>query len=332
MNHLVIRDSSLNGWEYGMLRSFEGAIVRETGADIFEIPGHEFLSGHLHHFGQGMKRGKYRRFFPKQEMDLKSDVAWYILMGPENYRLDLYKNWDKNCKTRILYLYDTLPSQYPLIKKLFSDNTWDILITSFNDAVSDLEKITGRRWRCVEQAADRKLFHPVPLSERLIHFSAYGRRYPLVHEALKEFCGANNLYYDFTTHDGKHPVSDATDLYRQYAWHLSHSLFTLSWPVELTNPVRAGHLHPITCRWFEAAASGTVILGKPPGNPDFDTLMEDDIVVEIDPNAQRSSLFKRLEGLWSDRESLFRKASSARDRKSDGWYWDERVQRILSWL
>lgn len=332
MNHVVIRDTLLNGWEYGMLRSFETAIVRETGAQIIEIPTYASASKHLHHFGHGMKRGLYRRYFPKQELELKADVAWYILMGPENYRLDLYKKWDNACKTKILYLFDTLPSQYPLIKRLLTNSTWDILITAFNDAVDDLEKITGRKWHCIEQAADSDFFQPVPLNERLIHFSSYGRRYPVLHETLKDFCRSNRLYYDYTTHDAKHPVVDAKELYQQYAWHLSHSVFTLSWPVELTNPLRAGHLRPITCRWFEAAASGTVILGRQPVNPAFKEWLGEGMVIDIDPNAEKQTLFKRLEIIWADREDLIKKASQERARKMNGWTWNERVNRILSWL
>lgn len=38
MKHLVIKDSQLNGWEYGMLRSFETAIVKETDATQVELP------------------------------------------------------------------------------------------------------------------------------------------------------------------------------------------------------------------------------------------------------------------------------------------------------
>jgi len=332
MNHVLIKDTQLNGWEYGMLRSFESAIVKETGAFTFEIPPYTFASKYLHHFGHGMNRGIYRKHFPKQELNCKADVAWCILMGPENYCLDLYKNWESSCKTKILYLYDTLPAQYPLIKRLFSNNTWDILITSFNDAVDDLKKITGREWHCVEQAADADLFQPVPSNERIIHFSSYGRRYPALHEVIKEFCRSNGLYYDYTTHDAKHPVVDATELYQQYAWHLSHSVFTLSWPVELTNPARAGHLHPITCRWFEAAASGTAILGKQPANAAFEDWLGMDLVFGIDPASDRQHLFKKLEEAWYNRENLLDKSSLLRRKKINNWTWNERVNRIVSWL
>jgi len=330
--HTIVRDITLNGWEYGMLRSFEEAIVKETGASVTDIPAYSFASKYMQHFGQGMNRGVYRKYFPKQELELKADVAWCILMGPENYRLDLYNKWDTGCKAKILYLYDTLPAQYPLIKRLFSNNSWDILITSFNDAVEDLEKITGRKWHCAEQAAGETLFQPVPLHERLIDFSSYGRRYPVLHEAIKEFCHNKGLYYDYTTHDARHPVADAAELYRQYAWHLSHSIFTVSWPVELTNPGRSGHLHPITCRWFEAAAAGTIIIGKAPANPAFEALFFGKMVAETDPLQDKKAMMRELERLWSEREVLFARASEKRNLYIESWGWTERVKRILSWI
>jgi hypothetical protein len=332
MNHVVIRDISLNGWEYGMLRSFEREITKETGAAIVDIPDYTFAPGYMHYFGHGMVRGKYRQHFPRQNFSVNADIAWCVLMGPENYRLDLYKNWQAGCKTKILYLYDTLPSQYPLIKRLFSNNTWDLLITSFNDAVDDLTRITGRKWHCAEQAADLDVFNPVPLDQRLIHFSSYGRRNPLLHDSVKDFCSVNGLYYDYTTHDARHPVADAAELYRQYAWHLSHSVFTFSWPVELTHPIRAGHLHPVTCRWFEAAAAGTVMLGQSPRNALFDTIFFEHMVKPVQLSGNSNSIYQQLELLWQNRAAHIQYAAGKQQQYRQSWGWNERVKRILSWL
>jgi Glycosyl transferases group 1 len=332
MNHVVLRDPSLNGWEYGMLRSFEGSIVKHTGASLVELPDHHISPRYLRHFGHGMTRGVYRKHFPKQPFNVRADVGWCILMGPENYRLDLYNEWEKGIKTKILYLFDTLPSQYDLIRRLFKNNEWDLLITAFNDAVPDLERITKRKWHFIEQAADNKLFQPVPFDKRVIHFSAYGRRDPVMHEVLIQFCAKHGLYYDYTTHDAKHPTVDAPELYTQYAWHLSHSLFTVSWPVEFTNPARAGHLHPITCRWFEAASAGTVILGKQPDNPVFEDVLQPGLVVNIDARASREHILNQLEAIWENRNVLSASAMEASRQFCNSWSWDERVMRIISWL
>jgi len=327
--HTIIKDSKLNGWEYGMQRCFEKAITEETGATICKIPEYSFLLNYINHFGHGMKRSKFRKHFPKQSWSTTGDVGWYILMGPENYRLDLYKDWDRNLKTKILYLYDTFPSQYSLIKRICKDEPWDILITSFNDAVEDLQKITGRRWHCVEQAADKDIFSQTAFTEKLIHFSSYGRRFPAVHEIVKEFCDQKGLYYDFTTHDGRHPVVDSSELYAQYAWHLNHSLFTFSWPVEFTNPIRAGHLHPITCRWFEALAAGSIILGRKPGNDIFKNWLSEDLVTEFDPTENRQNQLYKLNQIWENREKLYDNAQMIRSKKAHVITWNERVRTII---
>lgn len=328
--HTIIKDKQLNGWEYGMLRSFESAIVEETGASIVEIPKYFLLGNYISHFGHGMKRGKFRKHFPKQEWAPDGDIGWYILMGPENYRLDLYEGWNKSLKLKILYLYDTFPSQYSLIKRICSDRTWDILITSFNDAVDDLQKITGRKWHCIPQAVDKNLFVGKSLEEKIIHFSSYGRRYPVLHDLVKEFCKQKDLYYDYTTHDGRHPIAESTELYSQYSWHLNHSLFTFSWPVELTNPTRAGHLHPITCRWFEAMAAGAIILGKRPANDIFKHWLDDDLVIDLDPTATKQNLLHRLDELWDNREKLYENAQKRKRIKENKIFWNERVKRILN--
>ncbi len=332
MKHILIRDSQLNGWEYGMLRSFEEAIIAQTGAEIAELPDYSLAGRFLDRFGHGLKRGKYRKYFPKQQFCPGSGVVWYILMGPENYQLDLFRGWETKAEKKILYLYDTLPGQYPLIKKLFSDNKWDLLITSFNDAVDDLQQLTGRKWHCVEQAADSGLFQPVPFSGRSIHFSSYGRRHPVLHEVLKEFSAKKGLYYDYTTHDAKHPVADAKELYKQYAWHLCHSLFTISWPVELTNPARAHHLRPITCRGVEAAACGAIVLGAPPANPAFEKSFTADAVVRLDPAGSREELLSALEKIWENRNRLFEQAYLLRERHNGEWTWNRRVQEIIELL
>jgi hypothetical protein len=332
MKNVIFKDKTLNGWEYGMLRSFEKAIHQETNALEIDIPQYMVAQKYMNHFGHGLNRGKYRSFFPKQTwLPEEADVAWYVLMGPENYRLDLFKGWSNRYKKKILYLYDTLPAQYNTIQRIVNNADWDILITSFNEAVDDLEKLTLRKWYCVEQASDAELFKPVPTEDRLIHFSSYGRRYSKLHNAIIEFCDSNKLYYDYTTHDAKHPTAEPAELYKQYAWHLSHSLFTFSWPVELTNPSRAGHLSPITCRWFEALASGTAILGQEPRNKKFIDYFGKDFVVFVDPELEKNEIFKKLDNIYSNYHQILEEKAQLAKKIADKNTWNERVKIIQTY-
>ncbi|MDZ4757535.1 MAG: glycosyltransferase family 1 protein [Bacteroidota bacterium] len=329
LKHVIFKDFQLNGWEYGMLRSFEAAISTVTGAEAHPIPPYLFLRDHIHRLGYGMNKSWLRKYIPKTPFAPQADIGWCILMGPENYKLDLFKDWTKSVKTKILYIYDTMPSQYPVIKQILATDVWDVLITSFNDAVPDLEKRTNRKWHCISQAADRSLFKRIPLEERFIHFSSYGRRLDRVHDIVKDFCKTNNLYYDYTTHDGKHPMADATDLYKQYAWHISHSVFTFSWPVEVTNPKRCAPLRPITCRWFEAAGASTLILGEKPDNPSFDKLLPNGLVNSIQYLETDRVIYEQIEGLWNNREVLHNKLNESLMNFHNNIYWEDRVEEIL---
>ncbi len=83
MKHLVIKDSQLNGWEYGMLRSFETAIVKETDATQVELPKYNLAPRYLQNFGHGMKLGIYRKYFPENH----SETAWALAHLGDIYRI-----------------------------------------------------------------------------------------------------------------------------------------------------------------------------------------------------------------------------------------------------
>ena len=328
LKHVLLKNSRLRGWEYGMLRALEDEVVRQTGATVVEVPdyGLHAITGRA---GHGTRWDQARKLLPKKSLPVQADVLWYILMGPENYELDLFKDWDQTTH-RIVYIYDTLEPQFNLIRKLFSDNSFNIRITSFHDAAPYLEELTGKEWHAVEQAVPESLFTPVTPDKKVIDFSSYGRKFPLFHDALLQFCKSNGLYYDYTTHDVKHPTAPEAELYQQYAWHLRHSAFTVSWPVEMTNPIRAGRLHPITCRWFEAAACGTSVIGQPPDNKLFDKLLHPDLVIKIDPSAKKQAIFHELDNLWKTRDLHQQRAYSISEEIAEKLTWKNRVNRMIN--
>ena len=329
--HLLIQNESVQGWEYGMLRCLEEEIVRQTGAQRFTV-SHSPLGQKLNRrFGQGTRYGGLRRFLPQRRLVLpaSAEVIWHVLMGPENYSLDLLKGWPNGAK-HIVYLFDTLPCQMNLIRRLFSGREWDVCVTSFDDAIPLLERETGRPWHHADQAVSLDCFPPVSIQEKVIHFSSYGRRHPRVHEAVIRFCAAKGLYYDFTTHDYLRggATAEPLTLFRQLAWHLSHSRFTICWPVEVTNPARAGDLSPITCRWFESAAAGAVMLGQPPKNPHFRKFFGEDSVTQINPEADVAVILGQLEIIWQQRDELSARANLLRQKLGMQLDWSDRVRQM----
>ena len=330
MKHVILRNARLKGWEYGVLRALEAAIIKVTNAEVIEVE--EYGSRQiLKKAGHGMRFDMARRFLPKKKLHVEADVLWYILMCPENYELDLYTGWEHVPK-RLVYIFDTLVPHFPVIKNLFSGRAFNVMITSFHDAVSHLITLTGNQWHAIEQAVPDDLFYLVEKPEKTIHFSSYGRRHPDFHTYLLEFCMQNNLYYDYSTHSAPNVQVHENELYRLYAWHLQHSIFTVSWPVEVTNPLRAGYFNPITCRWFEAAACGTVIIGQPPANLLFNTLLHPDLVVKMDPDGKKEEIFRKLEKLWKNKDACQDAVYAISKSLGKKLTWENRVRKMIDLL
>ncbi|MBF2004225.1 MAG: glycosyltransferase family 1 protein [Chlorogloeopsis fritschii C42_A2020_084] len=329
LKHSVLINPTLNGFEYGMLRDFEDEIARITGGNKIEMPTRKLPKFIDKRIGHGTRYSKLREFIPKMEHNLKADVLWVILMGSENFSLDLFKNWDRNVGVKILYIFDTFESQLPSIRRVLASTKWDLAITSFHGAVPFLEEQTHRKWYAVAQGVKLDRFKPASKEEKLISFSAYGRRLENIHQSIKEYCLQTDKYYEYTTTTGLQAQLDPRENYRQYAWHLAHSFFTFSWPVELTNPKRVLTFSPMTCRWFEAAASGTVILGQPPKDPIFEKIFGSDFVIPIDHTISQNDLKVVWEELWEKRYFYFQSALMAREKLASQLSWESRVKEIL---
>jgi hypothetical protein len=185
MKHSIIIDNSLGGREYGSLRLFEKNIISLTNANVIELEDTESRF-QKKYFGHSMRLHKLRGS-NKKKINIYGDVLWYVVMGPENYKLDLFDINFTNFSYRIIYFFDTLENQFPLIKRLFSNNNFNIKITSFSDAVSPLTKITMCEWIHIGQAADDNFFLYRELNDRKIAFSSYGRRDNYFHQILKQF-------------------------------------------------------------------------------------------------------------------------------------------------
>lgn len=330
MKHVLLKNPRLRGIEYGMLRFLEHEIIRQTNAEVIEVPA--YTHPLMHRIGHGMRLSSFRRLMPKKKLIIEADVIWYILMGPENYELDLFSHWELNAKHRIVYLFDTLEPQFSLIKNLFSDDLFTVRITSFNDAAPYLEKLTGRPWEVIAQAVPENLFVPTEVSRRTIDFSSYGRKLDSFHLSLKQYCDDHHFYYDFSTQSGRQLTATEEEAYHQYAWHVSHSIFTVSWPIELTNPQRAGKLHPITCRWFEGASAGTVLIGRKPNNPIFDIWLSPGLVQEVSTGLQQTEFWKQLDKLYDQRHDLLEQRAEILSHCKENWTWTDRVNQMLEFI
>ena len=329
MEHIIIKDPTLKGREYGTLSSFQEAIQKITAADEILLPELGFWEKY---FLQVSKWRFLRKFIRKRKIvhnTEKIDVLWYILMGPENYRLDLFKGYE-NVPVKIIYFFDTLPHQFYLIKKLKIHSLFNYQITSFNDAVVYLNKITNSNWYFVQQASSIEYMYDKDLISKEIAFSSFGRSDSKLNNVIQKFCDKNNLIF-YRTHElGGKILTNNKELYKSYCWALSNSVFNVSLSVETTNKERAAFLSPITCRWYESILAKNIVIGKKPKNPFFNHLFPDNFVQEININASDDILEDQISILWKNRQILFKNIYNSKNINFIDYDWCSRVVEILN--
>lgn len=329
-DHAILVNPGLSGFEYGMLDDFQDEIARIAGASFVPISPRAALPKLARKFPIGTRYAALRRCLRTRGFSVSADVLWVVMMGPEHWALDVFRDWDRKVGFKILYLFDTMERQIPAIRKVLQSCKWDLTITSFSGAVPYLEAGTGRKWHCVPQGVKLDRFRPSDGAARIIDFCSYGRRLGRIHASLQKFCASAGLQYDYTTTTGLRADTKPQEHYGLYAWHLKHSIFNLSWPVEITTPGRVRSFSPITCRWFEAAAAGNVIVGKAPRDPGFTELFGPDAVVEVDPDLSDDDLETVWRKLWDSRCALLETARQRYCTYSCEWSWGARVRRMLN--
>jgi hypothetical protein len=330
--HVLLTVPGSHGFQYGVLRDFESEIVRLTGATVVPIPEWRGPAAVVNRLAHGTRYAPLRRIVPRRVgFGVDADVLWLVLMGPESSWLDLYRAWDKRVGYRIVYVYDTFAEQLPALRRLCAAAKWDLMVTSFPDAVPMLERETGRPWVAVPQGVRAERFLPVPADKREIGFSSYGRRLEAVHQAIDQWSDDTGVYYDVSIASAIHRHVSSLYLYKQYAWHLRHSWFTVAWPVEQTSPARAGALSPITCRWFEAGAAATTMIGAPPKDPAFVELFGENAVLPLDPLPRTPGETREaIAALWDKRHEHLRAAEARRAERLHQWTYEARVREILA--
>ncbi len=332
MKHLIIVDSVLKGREYGSLNSFHSAILKVTMAETIVLPE---LSTWEKLLIQASRWRFLRKFIRKRNIGIcdpsKYDVLWYVLMGPENYRLDMFYGYEK-IPTKIIYFFDTLPHQFNLIRLLDLNVKFRYKITSFKDAVFPLEKLTKYNWHYFAQASNQPK-SIISLQNKTIAFCSYGRSNEKINNAIKEFCHRNSLHFDHTHETQGELLSSNLELYDNYLWHTSQCVFNICFAVEFTHPERAGFLSPVTCRWFEAILSRNIVLGVTPKSAEFDSLFPSNFVQFIDINSSHEIIYDKIRELWERRADIYDSIyKNKKEEYFEKFTWEFRVNEICNSL
>ncbi|MBC7944897.1 MAG: glycosyltransferase family 1 protein [Burkholderiales bacterium] len=199
-------------------------------------------------------------------LNQKYDLFFIICMDIfELIAITSINNWREKCRNAVCYLNECWSEEWLkgrefLLRPL---REFDHIFLGTRNSVEIVSKITGRPCTYLPVGIDAVKFAPIPELERSIDVWNIGRRSSVTHQALLKLAEQKQwLYYFDTVKNGN--VLDS----KEHRLLVSNLLKRCSYFI--ANHARAdeaditrGHME-LGTRYFEGAAAGTVMLGKPP--------------------------------------------------------------------
>lgn len=262
---------------YGMVVDFEDAIAAASDADLVPVPLHS-RRAQL----QGLLRGRPPRAVepPRSRYDVCVLVAMAPYWVPS---LRYIRNLRRVARRVVVYLFDSWLGDLEALRSY--RGVWsaiDDLIVSFPHTVDTYAHQLPCRVHYLPQAIDARWFHPYR-GMRRVDILSLGRRLDAVHAQLLEIARRRDLFYEYQTHVMPQAIDFKEN--QELVGRLCQLARThVSWPVDVTNPLRRDEGAAITARWFESAATGAVVLGAAPKGDEFRRLFPyPEFVIELDP-------------------------------------------------
>jgi hypothetical protein len=290
---------------FGAVMDFEDAMKDRTGADVVEVPAYS-------------RRARLRsalrphdETFAKVETPRDAyDLCFFVAMEPSWISsLRYLEGLREKCRRIVVYIFDAwIANADWLTRNRREWDSCDVVYVSFPWALGSYAELLRSRVEYLPQAALASRFHP-SRSSRPIDVLSVGRRREDVHGLIFDLAKRNDLFYYFS----ETVAPQAIDLRQsqELLGRLCQSARSqVCWPVDQTDSGRPREGSPITARWFEAAACGSVVFGARPQAPDFAAIFPyDRFVVQLDPSRPAEfarTLCSALEDDvdWRERQSL----------------------------
>jgi hypothetical protein len=285
----------------GAILDFENAMARSAVVDFVEVPP----LGRRAHLQALLSGSRPNRI----SLDGDYDLCFLAVFQPSDIRaLAALHGLRRHCRRVVVYVFDAWVSSTASLRRHRS--SWrlcDKVYVSYPAAVEAWRGHVGCPVEYMPQAIDPARFHPQ--TARPIDVLSVGRRLESVHRQLRSIADRHNLWYQFSESRAPSAI-DLEDSQFLLARLCRSARVQICWPVEATHGEsrRSGYSaadgSPITARWFEAAASGSIVMGTKPASAEFDRLFPSETLVRELPRASERQLERELLEAVSDDEDI----------------------------
>ena len=222
--------------------------------------------------------------------------------------LSAVPNWRQHCKRAICLIAEAWEQDDLNDYLLKTLKGFDCIYLSTNP-VETVARLSGLRTRYLPNYADALALCPYPNPpKRNIDVLGIGRRSAITHAALLKLARDQGLFYYYdTVNSGTNPVMDATEHRFKFVSLAKRSRYYMASKARADEPKRAA-VDEISGRFYEGAATGTIMIGDAPKTghylklfdwPDavvqapFDDPAIGELLAELDAKPERCNEIRR---------------------------------------
>jgi Glycosyl transferases group 1 len=196
-------------------------------------------------------------------------------------------NWRDHCTTSVCLIDELWVREIPLYRHIFRIlEKFDVILLYYSQTVKPLNERIGSKCVFLPPGVDTLLFSPYPKSPgRAIDVYSIGRRSEVTHRTLLRMAAEKDFFYLHDSIAGDRAV-DSSQHRVLFANVAKRSRYFLVNPGLINRPDKTSKQIEIGNRYFEGAASGTIMVGERPHTEAFETLFDwPDAVVHLDYDA-----------------------------------------------
>lgn len=237
-----------------------------------------------------LARGLAKMRLLRQVVSVSPQIYFALLMGPAEYRL-FPVCWYAGT---VVYCYDCWPDWYSWWEGFFRRHRIRVAFFSARQSAEYFrQRLPQMTSHWLPEAVEPDNYQPEkPLGARTIDVLEAGRRNEAYHQQITAGLAAAKRLHLFEQVRGQ----IVFPTYEQFVAGLGETKISICFPASLTHPERAGAVETVTHRYFEAMASGCLIVGHCPA--ELRDLFGYNPVIEADltrPLEQLAEILARIE-------------------------------------
>jgi len=246
----------------------------------------------------------------KTKVQKNYDLFFAVVYFPSDLlHIKYVEGWKDRCITSICWLNEIWATDiinYKYFLKILAQ--FDYVLIPLAGSIKPVQEVIKRKCLYLPHGVDAILFCPYPnVPRRVIDVCSIGRRSEETHRKLLKMAHENKIFYVYDTIDGEQVINPIEHRFL-FANMAKRSRYFIVNPGKRNDPGETGGQIEFGNRFFEGAASGTIMIGETPKNEQFAKVFDwpdavihlpfgsdkiDTIINELDAHPDRQEKIRR---------------------------------------